>query len=149
MSGSLLPDAFPEGDPSDYALPVYLEEPSDSFVARGRPAKLKCRVAHALRVYFTCNDEEMPNTTSDDVVEPETGIRYTRVSLEVKRNQVLDVIGTFACKCHAASSKGEVASAEAIIRTACKSEKSNFGAKGRGRKKLSPKGKNISVCKCQ
>jgi hypothetical protein len=40
LSGSLLPDVFPEGDPSQYALPVFLEEPKDAYTARGVPAKL-------------------------------------------------------------------------------------------------------------
>jgi hypothetical protein len=40
LSGSLLPDVFPEGDPSLYALPVYLEQPKDVYTARGVMAKL-------------------------------------------------------------------------------------------------------------
>ena len=40
LSGSLLPDVFPEGDPSLYALPVYLEQPKDAYTARGVMAKL-------------------------------------------------------------------------------------------------------------
>ena len=40
LSGSLLPEVFPEGDPSQYALPVFLSEPKDAFTARGFPAKL-------------------------------------------------------------------------------------------------------------
>ncbi len=52
VSDSLLPDSFPEGDPSDYALPVFLEEPSDSFATKAAPAVLRCRAAHAVEV---CN----------------------------------------------------------------------------------------------
>ncbi len=50
VSDSLLPDSFPEGDPSDYALPVFLEEPTDSFATKAAPAVLRCRAAHAVQV---------------------------------------------------------------------------------------------------
>jgi hypothetical protein len=40
LTGSLLPEVFPDGDPSQYALPVFLQEPKDAFTAKGVPAKL-------------------------------------------------------------------------------------------------------------
>ena len=57
LNGHFLPDSFPEGvDPSQYALPVFLEEPKDTYTARGASATLTCRVAHALKAYFKIDD---------------------------------------------------------------------------------------------
>ena len=42
----LLPDTLPEGDPLDYARPVFLTEPEDSYVIKSRPAELSCKVPH-------------------------------------------------------------------------------------------------------
>ena len=42
----LLPDTLPEGDPLDYARPVFLTEPEDSYVIKSRPAELSCKVHH-------------------------------------------------------------------------------------------------------
>ena len=54
LSGNFLPDSFPEGvDPSQYALPVFLQEPKDTYTARGATATLTCSAAHALKAYFT------------------------------------------------------------------------------------------------
>ena len=120
LSGSLIPDVYPEGDPSQYALPVFLEEPKDQFTARSSPALLECKVAHAIKVYFVCNDEIMASTSEDELVDPEMSVKYTKIRLEVKRSDAMDVLGKFVCKCHAASNKGEVASREASVNVACK-----------------------------
>ncbi len=48
----LFPDVLPSGDPSQYALPVFLKEPADTFVVKSKPATLHCRVAHALDIHF-------------------------------------------------------------------------------------------------
>ena len=120
LNSNLLPESFPEGDPSEYALPVFLEGPQDAFAVRGKPAVLKCRVAHALRVFFRCNDEVMRSDSESNLVDPETSIRYTEVTVEVKRGHLLDVLGSYSCKCAASSSRGEVESDEAIVRMACK-----------------------------
>ena len=45
-------DVLPSGDPSQYALPVFLKEPSDTFVVKSRAATLHCRVAHAIDIHF-------------------------------------------------------------------------------------------------
>ena len=45
----LLPEVLPSGDPSQFALPIFLKEPSDTFLIKSKPATLHCRVAHALR----------------------------------------------------------------------------------------------------
>jgi len=35
---------------SGVPLPVFLEEPTDTYVVKNKPASLRCRVAHALQV---------------------------------------------------------------------------------------------------
>ena len=63
----------------------------------------------------------MVSTSEDELVDPVMSIRYTKISLEIKRSDAMDVLGKFGCKCQAASNKGEVASREASINVACKS----------------------------
>ena len=48
----LLLDVLPSGDPSQYALPIFLKEPADTFVVKSKPATLHCRVAHAIDIHF-------------------------------------------------------------------------------------------------
>lgn len=36
------------------ALPIFLTEPVDTFVVKGKPATLHCRAAHALQVHIFC-----------------------------------------------------------------------------------------------
>jgi len=50
LSGSLLPQVYPQGDPAEYALPVFMIEPKDQYTAKGIPATLECKVAHAVKV---------------------------------------------------------------------------------------------------
>jgi hypothetical protein len=73
-----------------------------------------------LKAYFVCNDEVMTSTSENNLIDPATSMKYTRVKLEVTRSDAMDVLGKFTCKCHAASSKGEVASGEAVVKIACK-----------------------------
>ena len=121
LSGNFLPDSFPEGvDPSEYALPVFLQEPKDTYAARGASATLTCRAAHALKAYFSCNDETKTAVSEEDLEDKKSGMKYKKVSIEVTRNDVMDVLGKFSCKCHASSAKGEVVSAEAVVKQACK-----------------------------
>jgi hypothetical protein len=77
-------------------------------------------VAHALKAFFVCNDEVMDSKSDSNLVDPSTSIKYTRVTLEVSRDEAMDVLGKFTCKCHATSTKGEAVSSEAIVRVACK-----------------------------
>lgn len=119
LSGSLIPDVYPEGDPSLYALPIIQEEPKDQYTAKGNPAVLECKVAHATKVNFVCNDEVMSSTSEEHLVDPETSIRYTKIRLEVKRSDAMDVLGKFVCKCRAVSNKGEVDSRDASVSVAC------------------------------
>ena len=52
-----MPESFPEGvDPSHYALPVFLEEPKDTYAARGAPAVLTCRIGKYQYTKYTLKD---------------------------------------------------------------------------------------------
>ena len=128
LSGSaadLLPMNFPAGvDPSTYALPVFLIEPTAAFAAKGRPAVLKCRAAHAIAVRFVCNDEAMDTASeAEGAVSAggEDGLKFLEATLEIKRGQVFDVLGHFSCKCVAQSERGAVETEEVLVQTACKS----------------------------
>ena len=113
-----MPESFPEGvDPSQYALPVFLQEPQDTFAARGASAILSCKAAHALKAHFTCNDEEMEGKEEDLV---ENGVKLKKLSIEVSRSDLHLVLGKFSCRCHASSVQGEVVSSEAVVKSACK-----------------------------
>ena len=122
-SSDLLPMDFPAGvDPSTYALPVFLIEPTDAFAAKGRPAVLKCRAAHAISVRFECNDEVLDSASSaEGAMSANEDLKFLEATVEIKRGQVFDILGHFSCKCVATSERGEVESEEAIIQTACES----------------------------
>ena len=71
-------------------------------------------------IYFRCNDENKVSISEEDLEDKKTGMKYKKISIEVTRNDVMDVLGKFSCKCHASSAKGEVTSAEAVVKQACK-----------------------------
>ena len=54
------------------------------------------------------------------MIDPEMSIRYTKITLEVKRSDAMDVLGKYVCKCQAASAQGEVSSRDASVNVACK-----------------------------
>jgi len=115
LSGDLLPDRLPSGDPAHYALPIFLEEPADDFVVKSRPASLQCKVAHALSVHFQCNDEVIPNSETTNHVDPETGIRYTEAKVKITRNLVEEFFGEYHCACVAVSGQGALKSRLAYV----------------------------------
>ena len=122
LSSSLLPTSYPTGDPSAFALPVFLEEPSDAYATRARDAVLKCRAAHALKAYFECNGDIVDDGfNSTELVDPETSSRYVEATLAVTKDHVQDVLGEFECRCRAKSSRGDALSRTAVVRRACKS----------------------------
>ena len=127
-SSDLLPTDFPAGvDASTYALPVFLIEPTDAFAAKGRPAVLKCRAAHAISVRFECNDEVLESASSaEGAVSGDDDLKFLEATVEIKRGQVFDVLGHFSCKCVAESERGEVESEEALVQTACESTAIHF-----------------------
>ncbi|CAB4054857.1 UNC5 [Lepeophtheirus salmonis] len=88
----LLPDSYPSTSSSDLP-PMFVVEPSESFATRNKPAVLTCDVAHSLEVYFTCNDEKK----------------------RVTREEVLDGIGKYMCKCVASSTVSRIESQEVSV----------------------------------
>ena len=44
LSSSFLPEKLPEGDPKDFALPVFLQEPQDTYASKEAAATLSCKV---------------------------------------------------------------------------------------------------------
>ncbi|EFN86869.1 Netrin receptor UNC5C [Harpegnathos saltator] len=83
------------------SLPIFLAEPVDTFVVKGKPATLHCRAAHALQVYFRCNGERAERSQQQDFVDPRTGTRVVEVELNVTRNEVEEYFGRerFKCEC--------------------------------------------------
>ena len=118
----LLPEKIlPPSSGGEGALPIFLKEPSDTFLIKSRPATLHCRVAHALRVYFQCNSEAVEPTTIKNHVEPESGVRYTEASVDILRDKVEEYFSDYHCACVAISSKGSVISKKhALVAIACK-----------------------------
>jgi len=110
-------------------LPVFLEEPTDSYVIKNKPATLQCRAAHALQVYFRCNGARKQHSSSansppmqQDFVDPQTGIRNVEASINITRNEVEEYFAKdkFKCECIAWSSRGQIRSQSAAVDVACK-----------------------------
>jgi len=112
LSSPFLPASLPAGDPSAFALPVFLEEPEDTYVVKGRAAVLRCRVAHALSLHVQCNDEvqEAAVVTEGEHESAKGGIKYTEARMEVTRDQVEEFFGDYHCACVAYSGQGRASS---------------------------------------
>merc|ERR1719225_246816 len=115
LSSPFLPDNLPDGDPVHYALPVFLDEPEDTFVVKNKAAELECRVAHAHSVYVQCQDEIQHQAITQDHVDPESGIRITEARWRITRDQVEEFFGEYHCGCVAASGQGHVKSRLALV----------------------------------
>ena len=104
LSSSMLPDSLPPGDPSNFALPVFLIQvsvkkkrkvsqffsfqPKSTFTSRDTPATLRCRVAHALEVAFDCDGELVKLDKQTEGVDKKTGSKYLEASVKIKKGQV-------------------------------------------------------------
>ncbi|XP_076661463.1 netrin receptor UNC5C [Halictus rubicundus] len=102
------------------ALPIFLAEPVDTFVVKGRPATLHCRAAQALLVYFRCNGDRAERSQHQDFVDPRTGTRVIEVELNVTRNEVEEYFGKerFKCECVAWSGPGQIRGQPATVEVA-------------------------------
>ncbi|KAH0952897.1 hypothetical protein HN011_005758 [Eciton burchellii] len=102
------------------SLPIFLAEPVDTFVVKGKPATLHCRAAHALQVYFRCNGERAERSQQQDFVDPRTGTRVVEVELNVTRNEVEEYFGRerFKCECVAWSGPGQIRGQPATVEVA-------------------------------
>lgn len=102
------------------SLPIFLAEPVDTFVVKGKPATLHCRAAHALQVYFRCNGDRAERSQQQDFVDPRTGTRVVEVELNVTRNEVEEYFGRerFKCECVAWSGPGQIRGQPATVEVA-------------------------------
>ena len=58
-------------------------------------------------------------TRQEDMVEPETGIRYTEASVNINRDHLEEFFGDYHCSCVAISGKGSKISRHAAVTYAC------------------------------
>ncbi|KAG7189310.1 hypothetical protein KM043_016966 [Ampulex compressa] len=102
------------------SLPIFLAEPVNTFVVKGKPATLHCRAAHALQVYFRCNGDRAERSQQQDFVDPQTGTRVVEVELNVTRNEVEEYFGRerFKCECVAWSGPGQIRGQPATVEVA-------------------------------
>lgn len=105
----------------DDDTPIMLSEPKDTYASKSTPAKLSCRVAHALSVHYDCNGEILRATKEQNIVEPESGVRYVESELVVSRDKMEEFLSDYHCAC-VAIGKGEKAtkSRMAMVSFACK-----------------------------
>ncbi|XP_050539925.1 netrin receptor UNC5C isoform X2 [Daktulosphaira vitifoliae] len=101
-------------------LPIFLEEPTDAYVIKGKPATLTCRAAHALTVYFRCNGERVDDSMGPsqmDFVDPMTGVRNVEATINITRNHVEEYFGqhNYQCQCVAWTSRGDIVSRPANV----------------------------------
>ncbi|KAJ8674560.1 hypothetical protein QAD02_005822 [Eretmocerus hayati] len=110
----------PEFISSGGNLPLFLEEPVNSFVVKNKPTTLKCKAAHALQVYFRCNGARPKEQFQQDFVDPHTGTRIIEAELNVTRNQVEEFFSKdkFKCECIAWTGSGQINSQPAYIEVA-------------------------------
>ena len=120
LSSSFLPSKLPDGDPSDFALPVFLAQPRSTYASKEVNGVLTCRVAHAKMVYFTCDGEKMKSVNETDGVDVATKSKYKEITISIRKSQVLDTLQEFSCRCRASSAQGEVESDPALVEIACK-----------------------------
>lgn len=104
------------------SLPIFLLEPSDTFVIKNKPATLHCRAANSLQIFFKCNGAKNIQTFQSEFVDPQTGIRIVDAECNVTRNMVEEFFGKdkFKCECYAWSGRGQIKSQSATIEVACK-----------------------------
>ncbi|XP_059473091.1 netrin receptor UNC5B isoform X2 [Neocloeon triangulifer] len=105
------------------SLPVFLEEPIDTYVIKNKPATLVCRAAHALNVHFECNgegaDDSLTEQNQHHIVDPMTGTRTIEATVNITRDHVEEYFGaSFECLCIAMSSRGHVKSRPAKLKVA-------------------------------
>ncbi|XP_046664973.1 netrin receptor UNC5C-like isoform X2 [Homalodisca vitripennis] len=117
-----LPAVSGSSDHHSVPLPVFLEEPTDTYVIKNKPAALSCRAAHALQVYFKCNGDRLQTATGElhphqEFVDPQTGVRNVETAINITRDDVEEYFGKdkFKCECVAWSSRGQIRSQPAVI----------------------------------
>ncbi|XP_073992816.1 unc-5 isoform X3 [Rhodnius prolixus] len=102
-------------------LPVFLEEPTDTYIIKNKPATLQCRAEHALQVFFKCNGGPTHEKAwHQEFVDPQTGVRNIEAAVNITRDDVEEYFGKdkFKCECIAWSSRGQIKSQPATLEVA-------------------------------
>ncbi|XP_052123216.1 netrin receptor unc-5-like [Frankliniella occidentalis] len=101
-------------------LPLFLEEPQDTYVIKNAHATLRCSAINALQVYFKCSNAGKSATHQQEFVDPHDGVRHVEASVNVTRQDVEEFFGEkFTCTCTAWSSRGKIRSRPAAVQYAC------------------------------
>ena len=123
LDGKIKSNNVLDSESSSEKLPVFTEQPVDSFVIKNRPAILNCSVIHSDKAYFTCNGEAQAKSgdhVEKDLVD-EAGRVVRILSLVIYREQVEEFFDEFRCQCDAWSSRGLSSSRPATVASGCKS----------------------------
>lgn len=127
LEDSLNPPTSSSSDHHSVPLPVFLEEPTDTYVIKNKAATLTCRAAHALELFFRCNGGRMEAANGghfphQEFVDPQTGVRNVEAAINITRDDVEEYFGKdkFKCECVAWSSRGQIRSQPAVVDVACK-----------------------------
>ena len=120
LSSSIIPEEYPDGDLSLHAHPIFTQEPEDAYAAKGKPAEIVCKVAHAKKVFFVCNDETKLSTTIVKGLKDANSKvdDITKITLKIERSEINSGIGDYMCKCKALSAKGIRESKEVHVSSA-------------------------------
>ncbi|XP_076348979.1 netrin receptor UNC5C-like isoform X2 [Tachypleus tridentatus] len=121
-NGGFLLEPLLEEDFEHSTVPIFLEQPQDSYVVRNKPAVIHCKARHALQIYFECNGRLIHHRQHNQqyFVNPMTGIRQLETSADITRKDLENYQGSdiYSCVCHAWSPTGRTRSRKASIRIA-------------------------------
>ncbi|XP_024083850.1 netrin receptor unc-5-like [Cimex lectularius] len=123
MQEPTIPSSEAHDSSQSVPLPVFLEEPTDMYIIKNKPATLQCRAAHALQIFFKCNGGKLHTNPTHmlDFVDPQTGVRNLEAAINITRDNVEEYFAKdkFKCECIAWSSRGHIKSQPASIDVAC------------------------------
>ena len=109
--------------------PQFVEHPQNSFIVRGQPAILRCKVIHADKAYFSCNGEamaaselhkEIDKVEVSEENEDMVPFNVKTLTLQLNRVHIEEFFGLYTCRCDAWSAKGMTSSKNATVEVACK-----------------------------
>ena len=108
--------------------PIFIENPKNSYIVRGGPVELRCKVLHADKAYFSCNGEAMAASELHKEVDKieisensaMEAINVKTLTLQLNRINIEEFFGLYTCRCDAWSAKGMTSSKNATVEVACK-----------------------------